>query len=682
MTTRRCERTVRAACCALAGLSAWALPSVPAVAQCRPFLYGMGHFLAPWAGQPWSYDAQAMDKMVEMGATAVWIDFPWAGMEGTEGSIDWSYADHQVDTAEARGLEMFAFVGTTPDWAKAFPSIPAHRTPPSEGHLAQFNAFHTALAARYAGRVTYYQFWNEPSGCGWVNEGCANSGDCSLFTLWQQRARDALKAGNPDCVVSAGGFDGDPAGYVQCMYSEGGGNGFDAISIHPYAPGGPGGIGTGGEGIDYSDITSVRQVLVDNGDAHKTIWITEYGWNTTNESQRSQDLVEVLTELKKPEYHYLTYVKHLVLNDWTTFCCYGLTDPFFNEKPAFFAFQNLDKSFPDVVDFEADVTVGAPPLTVQFTDNSCVAGASSWFWEFGNGATSTLQDPSFTYTAEGTYTVKLTVTGTNGPVVEEKIDLIHVASFTGIINPSFEDPSGFFTGWSSCLAGQSSIKHNPSTHPPTPQFHDGSNSAGMSSDRPGDLLSAGAIWQEVAVTPGRRYRVQCWGFVTSDGGDYVNDFMQLRMRDGDDAPINCLNAGANVEANSNVYTHLPGQAGSAWQLLEGEIVPTQPVITVIAYWKFAGVAWLVKSLHLDDWSMTDVTPFPPIPGDFDLDGDVDLDDFGVFQACATGPLAGPPAPGCGPADLDLDLDIDQSDFGFWQRCISGPDVPGNPACLD
>ena len=34
--------------------------------ECRPYVFGMGHYLATWAGEPWTYDEQAMDKMVEM----------------------------------------------------------------------------------------------------------------------------------------------------------------------------------------------------------------------------------------------------------------------------------------------------------------------------------------------------------------------------------------------------------------------------------------------------------------------------------------------------------------------------------------------------------------------------------------------------------------------------------------
>ena len=68
-----------------------------------------------------------------------------------------------------------------------------------------------------------------------------------------------------------------------------------------------------------------------------------------------------------------------------------------------------------------------------------------------------------------------------------------------------------------------------------------------------------------------------------------------------------------------------------------------------------------------------------IPGDFDGDVDVDLDDFGLFQACLTGPNLGPPSPECEDTDLDTDGDVDQSDFGFFQRCLSEPGVLAEPA---
>jgi PKD repeat protein len=50
---------------------------------------------------------------------------------------------------------------------------------------------------------------------------------------------------------------------------------------------------------------------------------------------------------------------------------------------------------------------------VNFRDLS-TGSPTSWFWDFGNGATATIQNPSTTYFTPGTYTVKLTVTNARG----------------------------------------------------------------------------------------------------------------------------------------------------------------------------------------------------------------------------------------------------------------------------
>jgi gliding motility-associated-like protein len=60
-----------------------------------------------------------------------------------------------------------------------------------------------------------------------------------------------------------------------------------------------------------------------------------------------------------------------------------------------------------------------PPLTVNFTDASTPAGALTYAWDFGDGNTSTSQNPSNTYNALGLYNVTLTVT--NGACSNTKI---------------------------------------------------------------------------------------------------------------------------------------------------------------------------------------------------------------------------------------------------------------------
>ncbi|GMU20966.1 MAG: hypothetical protein AMXMBFR13_10620 [Phycisphaerae bacterium] len=69
-----------------------------------------------------------------------------------------------------------------------------------------------------------------------------------------------------------------------------------------------------------------------------------------------------------------------------------------------------------------------------------------------------------------------------------------------------------------------------------------------------------------------------------------------------------------------------------------------------------------------------------VPGDFDRDGDVDLEDFGFLQVCLGPAGLGLIPPGCEPARLDGDVDVDQEDFGVFQRCLSGPNRPADPEC--
>ncbi len=69
------------------------------------------------------------------------------------------------------------------------------------------------------------------------------------------------------------------------------------------------------------------------------------------------------------------------------------------------------------VSFVANNTAGCFPLHVQFTDQSTPGSGntnSSWQWDFGNGQTSTLQNPSVTYTTAGNFSVTLKVTNDKG----------------------------------------------------------------------------------------------------------------------------------------------------------------------------------------------------------------------------------------------------------------------------
>ncbi|MEW6073618.1 MAG: PKD domain-containing protein, partial [Planctomycetota bacterium] len=63
--------------------------------------------------------------------------------------------------------------------------------------------------------------------------------------------------------------------------------------------------------------------------------------------------------------------------------------------------------------FDGTPRTGAAPLAVQFTDLS-VGGPVSWAWDFGDGGTSSLQNPTHAYVADGSFAVSLTVTNGAG----------------------------------------------------------------------------------------------------------------------------------------------------------------------------------------------------------------------------------------------------------------------------
>jgi PKD repeat protein len=63
-------------------------------------------------------------------------------------------------------------------------------------------------------------------------------------------------------------------------------------------------------------------------------------------------------------------------------------------------------------DFSADAVSGIAPLTVNFTDETTGGTVASWSWDFDNDGVedSNEQNPTFTFSDEGSYTVSLTVT--------------------------------------------------------------------------------------------------------------------------------------------------------------------------------------------------------------------------------------------------------------------------------
>ncbi len=91
-----------------------------------------------------------------------------------------------------------------------------------------------------------------------------------------------------------------------------------------------------------------------------------------------------------------------------------------------------------VAAFTSSITNGKAPLTVQFTDQSASTGTTTYAWDINNdGVTDyTIKSPSHTFTAAGTYTIKLTVSNASGSNSLVKSNYIQVTAPTTAALPT------------------------------------------------------------------------------------------------------------------------------------------------------------------------------------------------------------------------------------------------------
>jgi len=88
---------------------------------------------------------------------------------------------------------------------------------------------------------------------------------------------------------------------------------------------------------------------------------------------------------------------------------------------------------PPVADFFSSSQYGSSPFTVSFADTSRGYTPMTYRWDFGDGTGSDRQNPTHTYTADGEYTVSLTVTNQYGS------DTRMAKGFIGVGNPPVAD---------------------------------------------------------------------------------------------------------------------------------------------------------------------------------------------------------------------------------------------------
>ena len=261
---------------------------------------------------------RTLDLMTADGVRTVRLFVPWVDVEPNPGQFNWGQVDLMVDAANARGMSVLGGVTSAPAWATEPGAIPVTSPPAS---VATYGDFVGAVAARYRGRISAYEIWNEPNSVlSWTSGPQGPEPDKYADLL--KAAYPKIKAADPAATViggvlgsvfSLGALTLDPVAFVNQMYAAGAKGSFDALSLHPYQYTTKFSEGGGVFASPLSQFNGMRQAMVGNGDGGKKIWATEYGEPTSSADEATQAayLTDFLTKWRTlpgagPAYVYTT----------------------------------------------------------------------------------------------------------------------------------------------------------------------------------------------------------------------------------------------------------------------------------------------------------------------------------------------------------------------------------------
>jgi len=255
-------------------------------------------------------EEEKRDRSLKMIADAGfhWVrqEFPWEDIEihgkgdfvdrrndlDGDGEVDpidaWAKYDNIVDLAEDHDLDLIVRLSNPPAWTRALTDTVGAYAPPDD--LRDWGDYVHAVVSRYEGRIRYYQLWNEPNVYPeWGEQPVDPEGYTELLCEGYRRAKEA----DPEAVVISGALaptvDLHLAGpgrgmnefvFLQRMYDAGAGDCFDIMSLNDYMLwSGPTDRRMRPLNINFSRPRYVRDIMVANGDADKSIWIGEMNSN-------------------------------------------------------------------------------------------------------------------------------------------------------------------------------------------------------------------------------------------------------------------------------------------------------------------------------------------------------------------------------------------------------------------
>lgn len=183
-----------------------------------------------------------LDRAKELGVKWTRIVVGWGGVEKKAGTYDFSGLDKNLDDFRSRGITPFVcLTGGNSLYSAPIPNPdPTFRliygvapAPPilDEKALAAWLAFVDAAVAHEAGRVAYWEIWNEPNHYGYWGA----PPDAHAYGRLVRLTAERLKKADPKAIVIAGALAGLKPDFIEGFLSEDTGLLVDVVSFHNYA---------------------------------------------------------------------------------------------------------------------------------------------------------------------------------------------------------------------------------------------------------------------------------------------------------------------------------------------------------------------------------------------------------------------------------------------------------------
>lgn len=320
----------------------FAAPTAFAARRVSPF--GMtSHVLGDYSH---SQIDRELDLVARAGGSWIRLDVPWRFVEPAEGIYS-THALGQIDyiiaAAAKRRIHVQAVIVEFPKWTNGGHGM---WVPPSDN--SKFESYMQFMAARYAGRINYWELGNE------VNEDefwrPLSGNPVQRYVQFLQYGYRGVKAGNPSAMVISAGLAGSDYDFLQELYDAGAQGYFDILGVHPYTMGrSPYAVDSKQPGSTFAGLAYMKRKLEQNGDADKKIWVTEVGWQTSRVGHHvtQQRQAEYTYKAYKRLFNELPYVEMMLIynardagtNLYNSTENYGLIRRNYSAKPAYAAFR-------------------------------------------------------------------------------------------------------------------------------------------------------------------------------------------------------------------------------------------------------------------------------------------------------------------------------------------------------